>query len=70
MYKIIDDVVNWGIFLCVFQTTVMSVGVSNSFRKKNKNLTKSCLFFLKNRFKGCWFGFLIGVDILRIKCVL
>lgn len=36
MYKIIDDVVNWGIFLCVFPTTAISVGVSNSFRKKQK----------------------------------
>lgn len=70
MYKIIDDVVNWGIYLCVLQTIAISAGVSNSFREREIYLTKSCLFFLKNRFKECWFGFLIGVDTLRIKCVL
>lgn len=66
MYKTVSDLVNLG-FFCVLQIVAVSAVISNSFRKRNlfnKVLPFSCSF------KGFSFGFLIGIDTFRIKCIL
>lgn len=67
MYKTICDLVNLGIFLCVLQIVAVCAVISNSFRKRN--LFNKVLPFSYS-FQGFSFGFLIGIDTFRIKCIL